>query len=325
MFLPASDVFDRMNRFGESRRPFLFGIDFDVHQGFFYEPEEAKQEGIRFSMNGNPVPEAAGSNPAPVRLNRFPVSQETYEKAFGIVHRNLTHGNSYLVNLTFPTGIELNLSLRNVYERSRAPYRLLFRDEFVVFSPETFVTLSDGSIRSFPMKGTIDAALPDAERLILSDAKETAEHHTIVDLIRNDLSMVSSDVTVDRFRYTERIVTHAKTLIQVSSEISGRLPEGYHARLGSIMETLLPAGSISGAPKKKTLEIIREAETYHRGFYTGVFGFYDGERLDSAVMIRFIRKENGKFIFCSGGGITVNSEPLKEYNELIDKVYVPIF
>ena len=174
------------------------------------------------------------------------------------------------------------------------------------------------------MKGTIDASLPDAEKRILADAKETAEHNTIVDLIRNDLSMIASEVKVDRFRYVEKIVTHEKTLLQVSSEISGKLQENHMRELGNIFRKLLPAGSISGAPKNKTLQIIHEAEIYSRGFYTGVFGYFDGSKLDSGVMIRFIKKENGRLIFCSGGGITANSNVQNEYNELIDKVYVPI-
>ena len=88
---------------------------------------------------------------------------------------------------------------------------------------------------------------------------------------------------------------------------------------------LLPAGSISGAPKKKTVEIICKAENYKRGFYTGIFGFFDGEKLDSGVMIRYIEEQNGKLIFKSGGGVTTFSDEEKEYNEMIDKVYVPIY
>ena len=86
----------------------------------------------------------------------------------------------------------------------------------------------------------------------------------------------------------------------------------------------LPAGSICGAPKKKTLEIISKSETYKRGYYTGVFGIFDGSELQSAVMIRFIEKNGTEFLFKSGGGITFYSDPVKEYQELIDKVYVPI-
>ncbi|GET22176.1 hypothetical protein JCM18694_24220 [Prolixibacter denitrificans] len=174
------------------------------------------------------------------------------------------------------------------------------------------------------MKGTIDAAIPNAASQILNDRKETAEHNTIVDLIRNDLSMVAKKVHVSQFRYIDEVKTHEKTLLQVSSEISGELPSDYHSNIGTIIATLLPAGSISGAPKQKTVEIIKESEIDQRGYYTGVFGLFDGQNLDSAVMIRYIEQKNNQMIFRSGGGITVFSEPEKEYQEMIDKVYVPI-
>jgi para-aminobenzoate synthetase component I len=324
ILIPAGEVFEQMNAYGSRLQPFLFGIDFEVSSGFIIEPTEAGNSGIYFSFNGNGNALPSISRKKAVKLNKFPVEQSVYNHSFDIVHRNLAEGNSYLTNLTFPTPIELNMTLPEIFALSKARYRLLFRDEFVVFSPEIFVQIENGTIRSFPMKGTIDASLPDAENLILSNPKETAEHNTIVDLIRNDLSMVSTNVKVDRFRYIEEIVTHEKTLLQVSSEISGKLPNGCLSELGTIFSKLLPAGSISGAPKKKTLQIIREAETYSRGFYTGVFGYFDGSKLDSGVMIRFIKNENGHLTFCSGGGITANSTSQTEYNELIDKVYVPI-
>lgn len=324
MLLPAEKVFELMNHHGSRLQPFLFGIDFDVKHGFFLDPAKAGESSIYFNINGIGNHSPSISKTESINLVKHPIGQKQYNKAFEIVHRNLIEGNSYLANLTFPTAIDLNISLQEVYSRSKARYRLIFQDEFVVFSPEIFVQIENGTIRSFPMKGTIDASLPYAENQILADMKETAEHNTIVDLIRNDLSMIATKVKVERFRYIEKIITLEKPLLQVSSEISGVLPENYLADLGNIFRKLLPAGSISGAPKKKTLQIINEAETYQRGFYTGVFGYYDGSKLDSGVMIRFIRKENGKLIFCSGGGITANSNPLTEYNELIDKVYVPI-
>jgi para-aminobenzoate synthetase component I len=323
MLMPAEKVFEQMNASGSKLKPFLFGVDFDAAHGFFFEPDEANESGIYFKINGIGQGYPSEYDNSPVKLIKHPVDQSVYTKSFDIVHQNLVAGNSYLTNLTFPTEIELNATLPEIFARSTARYCLLFKDQFVVFSPEIFVQISDGFIRSFPMKGTIDASIPDAEQIILRDTKETAEHNTIVDLIRNDLSMVASDVKVDRFRYTEKIITHEKSLLQVSSEISGILPDNYFAELGTIFRKLLPAGSISGAPKKKTIEIIHKAETYSRGFYTGVFGYFDGLKLDSGVMIRFIKKENGKLVFCSGGGITVNSGALTEYNELIDKVYVP--
>jgi para-aminobenzoate synthetase component 1 len=287
------------------------------------DPALAGDSGIYFNINGIGNHLKHETENLNVNLVKHPVDQSKYNTAFEIVHRNLIEGNSYLTNLTFPTDIDLNITLEDVFARSKARYRLLYHDEFVVFSPEIFIRIDNGTIRSFPMKGTKDASLPEAENAILNDTKETAEHNTIVDLIRNDLSMVATNVKVDRFRYIEKIVTNEKPLLQVSSEISGTLPKNYNTDLGNIFRKLLPAGSISGAPKNKTLQIIHEAETYSRGFYSGVFGYFDGSKLDSGVMIRFIKKENGKLIFCSGGGITANSNPQTEYNELIDKIYVP--
>jgi para-aminobenzoate synthetase component 1 len=160
--------------------------------------------------------------------------------------------------------------------------------------------------------------------VILNDEKEEAEHNTIVDLIRNDLSKVAENVVVTRYRYIDRIKSGSSELLQVSSEISGSLKEGYENNLGDVIGCLLPAGSVTGAPKKETIRIIRESENFKRGWYTGVFGVFDGKSLDSAVMIRFIEKKSDKFFFRSGGGITYLSDPVKEYDELISKVYVPV-
>jgi para-aminobenzoate synthetase component 1 len=196
--------------------------------------------------------------------------------------------------------------------------------DFVVFSPEPFVIIRDGLIRSFPMKGTIDASVKNAEQKVLEDPKESAEHFTIVDLIRNDLSKVSHEVKVERFRYVSRIRTLNREILQVSSEITGRLDPGYHKHLGRIFKDLLPAGSISGAPKKRTVEIISESEGSRRGYYTGVFGYFDGQNVESAVMIRYIEQAGGEFVFRSGGGITYQSDPEAEYQEMLAKVYLQI-
>ena len=135
--------------------------------------------------------------------------------------------------------------------------------------------------------------------------------------------MVAKNVKVDRFRYIDHLKTSEKHLLQVSSQISGELPSDYQHTIGDIICKLLPAGSISGAPKKKTIEIIDEVEGYERGYYTGIFGIFDGNDLDSGVMIRFIEKDGAEMYYKSGGGITINSIAENEYNELIDKVYVP--
>lgn len=197
------------------------------------------------------------------------------------------------------------------------------------------------------MKGTLDASLPNAEKLLMEDRKEAAEHATIVDLIRNDLSRVAEDVRVDKYRYVDVLHTNKGDILQTSSEISGRLPEDYPHHLGEILDAQLPAGSITGAPKDKTMQIIQEAEGYDRGFYTGIMGIYDQGELNSAVMIRFIEEETSpvdfeadgeknfkanegkkpkksrKLYFKAGGGITSKSDCRREYEEVIQKIYLP--
>jgi len=175
------------------------------------------------------------------------------------------------------------------------------------------------------MKGTIDATLPDARRRLFEDKKEAAEHATIVDLLRNDLSQHATQVTVRRYRYFDRLTTHRGALWQTSSEIEGRLPDDYRSRLGDILLDMLPAGSITGAPKPKTMDIIAEAESYDRGFYTGVAGWFDGDDMDSCVLIRFMEQEGGRLYFKAGGGITFQSDMHSEYEEMKQKIYVPIY
>jgi para-aminobenzoate synthetase component 1 len=150
-----------------------------------------------------------------------------------------------------------------------------------------------------------------------------AEHIMVVDLLRNDLSIVATDVKVDNFRYISSIDSGEKKLLQVSSHISGNVGEDWHSQIGTILSALLPAGSITGTPKKNTIKIIEDIEQYKRGFFTGVFGIYDGKKLDSGVMIRFIEKTQDGYIYKSGGGITLDSDVDDEYNELLDKIYLP--
>lgn len=319
------DFIIKMNLLGKKREPFLFVIDYELQEPLIIPLEQAAESNIFFSING-----IKNFNQPQVKFQglifrKFPVSYVLYKKSFDQVLKHIQYGNSFLTNLTFPTDIETNLKLEEIFYHSNAPFRLLFKDQFVVFSPELFVRIRNGKISSYPMKGTIDASHPDAGAILLNDPKETSEHHTITDLIRNDLSIVATNVKVERFRYIDEVITHDKRLLQISSEISGILPENWMDNLGTIFAKLLPAGSICGAPKMKTLEIIRESEICSRGFYTGVFGVFDGQNVESAVMIRFIENTNGKLVYRSGGGITVFSDPEKEYQEMIDKVYLPIY
>lgn len=313
-----------MNSLGSKRIPFLFIVDYEMIKPIVIPLEDALRNGIQFSIDGTANFRKPQKNRENYTLIKYPVDYSCYKTSFDKVIKNIRYGNSFLTNLTFPTKIETNLSLEQIFYSGKAPFRLLVKDQLVVFSPELFIRIKDRKIFSCPMKGTIDASVPDAKKILLNDPKELAEHHTIVDLIRNDLSMVADKVTVEKFRYVDEINSRDKKLLQVSSEISGWLPENYHENIGTILFDLLPAGSICGAPKKKTLEIIKDAESGPRGYYTGVFGIFDGYNLVSAVMIRFIEKKNGELFYRSGGGLTTYSDPSKEYQELIDKIYLPI-
>ena len=174
------------------------------------------------------------------------------------------------------------------------------------------------------MKGTIDASIPNAKEKILSNIKEMAEHTMVVDLLRNDLGIIGREVKVNKFRFINKIKAGEKKLLQVSSEIEATLPNNWQYNWLDIIKQMLPAGSISGTPKKKTVEIIKKVENYNRGFYTGIFGITDEKTfLDSAVIIRYIEKNNSQLIYKSGGGITIDSNVKDEYEEMIKKVYIP--
>ncbi|MBN1790456.1 MAG: aminodeoxychorismate synthase component I [Bacteroidales bacterium] len=313
-----------MNALGRERLPFLFIIDFEMKAIRLFPLDKQLPETVLYDFQTNGNLNCKPKEKGVFTFRKFPMSFEAYNRAFNTVQKQIYTGNSFLTNLTFPTPVETDLTLREIYLKSSAKYKIFLENEFVCFSPETFITIKSGIISTFPMKGTIKVSSTESEKELLSDTKEIAEHHTIVDLLRNDLSMVADSINVKRLRYVERIHTHEGELLQVSSEITGKLPDDYQDHLGEIMFKLLPAGSVTGAPKQKTVAIIQEAEKSDRGYYTGVCGVFDGNNLNSAVMIRFIENHKGELRFRSGGGITFLSNARSEYKELNDKVYVPI-
>ena len=253
---------------------------------------------------------------------------------------------------------------------SEAPKDIRLPTEILVFSPETFVRTFRNKIYTFPIKGsavftgggTVDAA----KRALLNNEKEHAEHITVVDLLRNDLGRVGSNIAVEEFRAVSLIQLYGKKLLQVSSRIRADLPPNWKDHIGDIFAELLPAGSVSGAPKRETCRIIRDAEAKittnsllaPRNYYCGVAGIFDGKELESTVLIRFIearqqlggqqtgalqagvrqpeaaqadaRQQLGarqplRYFFRSGGGITVYSNEKEEYEELKNKISLPVF
>jgi len=313
--------------FFEARESFVFLTDFERTRLRIWNLAEAEEAGILMDFRGMislGEPRPAREDTPYVRTLDDEVHRRLYRDAFRSVQRHLHRGDSFLTNLTMRTAVELSGSLQQVYLRSQAPYKFYLPGAFTVFSPELFFSIEDRQIRSRPMKGTIDARLPGAEQKLLSSLKEQYEHNTIVDLIRNDLSQVAKGVRVSRFRFIERIDTNRGPILQSSSEILGELPGNWRSSFGDILFTLLPAGSISGAPKDRTLAIIREAEGIDRGYYTGVFGIFDGSKVECAVAIRFLEQCGGRYYYRSGGGITHLSVEEEEYHELLAKIYLPI-
>lgn len=315
----------QMNEWGRDKIPFVFLIDFECLQPLCW-PLTETIDALEYNFNGftNIANAAKINSEASLHFEfiKSPISLATYKQSFDFVKNQIEYGNSFLVNLTAPTQIQTAIDIDFIAKNANSKYVCHLKNQFVSFSPETFVQIKDGKIYSYPMKGTIDASIPNAEAIIMSDMKEIAEHATIVDLIRNDLSKVAQKVSVNKYRYYEEIKTNNGILGQVSSEIVGMLPVNYKEKIGDILFDLLPAGSISGAPKNKTVDIIKKAESDARGYYTGVAGYFDGNELDSCVLIRFLQADH---IYRSGGGITAKSDLLTEYQELINKVYVPAF
>ena len=374
------EIIDKINRLASQDEPFLFVINYQGDKAFIRLLSDINPEECLFDFEGRGnfshawketlKEEISEKETWKKEISEEEISETTwqiepplyedYERSFNIVKSNIMAGNSYLTNLTCRVPVSCNLSLEDIFHRAKGKYKLLLRRKrnlipFVCFSPETFVRIKGGRIYSYPMKGTLDASLPNAEKQLMEDRKEAAEHATIVDLIRNDLSRVAENVRVDKYRYIDVLHTNKGNILQTSSEISGRLPEDYPHHLGEILDAQLPAGSITGAPKDKTMQIIQEAEGYDRGFYTGIMGIYDHGELNSAVMIRFIEEETSpvdfetdgeknfkasegkgdeasegkrdeasrKLYFKAGGGITSKSDCRKEYEEVIQKIYLP--
>lgn len=311
-------TFDDLNSFGKRREPFLFISDFKAQNLIIIPLNELEAHDVEFCIDENyPIKVHADF------LEKKTLSFSEYKEKFDFVIEKIKAGDTYLLNLTQPSVIKTPLSLKEIFECANAHYKLRYKDEFVCFSPEKFVIIKESKISTFPMKGTIDASILNAKEIILNNKKETAEHVMVVDLLRNDLSIVAKDVRVKEFRYISEIEAGSKKLLHVSSHIIGNVGDDWHEKIGDILKPLLPAGSISGAPKKSTLDIIDEVEGYERGYFSGVFGVYDGKTLESAVMIRFVQKTKDGYMYKSGGGITLDSDAKSEYEELLDKVYLP--
>lgn len=324
MCFPKS-TFEEMNQLSLQKKAFFFVVDFLKENILLFDENQLEKELILVDFPNFKNFKNFKKKSKKINWESHSVALEEYKKAFDKVQNEIKKGESYLCNLTCRSTIKTDGTLLDFFTQSQAKYKVLLPENWVFFSPETFISIHENKIRTEPMKGTIDASLPNAKEILLANAKENAEHYTVIDLLRNDLSRVANEVGLQDFKRIDYLQTAQKNLFAMSSCIEGRLKPEFENKIGSILDAMLPAGSILGAPKAQTLKIIKNSETYSRGFYTGVSGYFDGENLDSCVMIRFLEKENEVFYFKSGGGITHQSDCLSEYDEMKKKIYVPIY
>jgi para-aminobenzoate synthetase component I len=335
MLLDREHTLLEMNKLGHENCPFLFIIGYDTAFNYVIPLHQNNEKEICWSLTDDDISNICNvENSKPeIKFKSKPPSFENFQTGFNYVHENLLNGNSFLCNLTASSELITQNTLLDFYTAANAKFKLWVKDSFTCFSPEAFIKINtEGIISSFPMKGTINAKENNAKEKILNNQKERFEHTTIVDLIRNDLSKICTQVWVERFRYFDSITKeNGEILLQVSSEVKGKLAENWKSTLGNIIFELLPAGSITGAPKTQTQKIIQVAEKElhkdgKRNYYTGIFGIFDGQKLSSSVMIRFIEQnKDGSLVFKSGGGVTNLSSAKEEYEELKQKIYVPIF
>ena len=188
-------------------------------------------------------------------------------------------------------------------------------------SPETLVKLEDGVLHTFPLAGTRPRGTTDAEdkaleESLLADPKELAEHNMLVDLGRNDLGKISQfgTVTVEKYHCVERF-SH---VMHIGSTVRGEIRPDCDAL--DAVAAVLPAGTLSGAPKIRACQLINELENNKRGIYGGAVGYLDlTGNMDTCIGIRLAYKKNGKVFVRSGAGIVADSVPESEYRECINK------
>ncbi|MCL1904588.1 MAG: anthranilate synthase component I [Methanomassiliicoccaceae archaeon] len=254
------------------------------------------------------------------------------EKEFcGIVEKAkeyIREGEIFQVVLSNRYEAEFEGCLLDAYRIMRttnpSPYMFYFRGENIEIagaSPETLVKLQDGKISTFPLAGTrprgsTDKEDEELEKELLSDEKELAEHNMLVDLGRNDLGIVSRTGSVSVERYMS--ILRYSHVMHIGSAVSGEIRDDKNGL--DAVNAVLPAGTLSGAPKIRAMEIIDELEGERRGIYGGAIGYLDlTGNMDTCIAIRIAYKKNGKVFVRSGAGIVADSDPRSEYKECMNK------
>lgn len=241
---------------------------------------------------------------------------------------HIREGDVFQIVLSNRLETEYEGSLLNTYcslrELNPSPYMFYFSGsdmEVAGASPETLVKLEDGTLHTFPLAGTRPRGRTEEEDRaleadLLSDAKELAEHDMLVDLGRNDIGKISrfGTVKVEKYHSVERF-SH---VMHIGSTVCGQICEGFDAL--DVLDAVLPAGTLSGAPKIRACQLINDIENNKRGIYGGAIGYIDFTgNLDTCIAIRIAYKKNGKVFIRTGAGIVADSVPEKEHQECIDK------
>jgi len=269
------------------------------------------------------------TQPAKITSEFRPLFKETeYCAMVNKAKHYIREGNIFQVVLSNRFEADFEGSLLNAYRVLRtsnpSPYMFYISSddlEIAGSSPETLVKLQNGNLTTFPLAGTKPRGKTEEEDLqneqdLLSDPKELAEHNMLVDLGRNDLGRISrfGTVTVENYLSIERF-SH---VMHIGSTVRGELREDKNAL--DALDAVLPAGTLSGAPKIRACELINELENNKRGIYGGAIGYIDFTgNLDTCIAIRIAFKKNGKVFIRSGAGIVADSVPENEYQECINK------
>lgn len=255
------------------------------------------------------------------------LSQAEYEEKVLKILDYIKRGETYQVNFTFRVGFDLEGNPFHLYEalkkRQRVAYSAIVHDgkrQILSLSPELFFKRKNNTLLARPMKGTSPrgkSELDDRNLLkeLSQDSKTKAENSMIVDLIRNDFGKIAKlgTVQVEKLRQIEKY----ETLFQMTSTVKSTLKESVDYY--QLFKALLPGGSITGAPKYRTMQIIQELESTFRDVYTGAIGFISKEEAIFNIPIRTIVLENGKGTMGVGSGIVWDSNPKREYEECIVK------
>lgn len=291
----------------------------------------AKIQGIAALINENgPLKKLT---PAPKPTFTCNVSKETYCATVQKTKEHILDGDIFQAVISRQFKSPYSGSLLNAYRVLRttnpSPYMVYMNidgDEIISTSPETLVRLKDGRLTTFPVAGSRPRGATEEEdrqleQDLLSDEKELSEHNMLVDLGRNDIGRIAA---FDSVKVTEYKMVHRYSkIMHICSQVEGDIRPEYDGC--SAIEALLPAGTLSGAPKIRACEIIEELEQTPRGIYGGALGYLDFTgNLDTCIAIRMAVKQNGAVTVQAGGGIVADSVPELEYEESANKAMAVI-